>query len=126
MARSQANLQPPAPPLRFTVVVPSLVALFWKAAVKDLVLLRPFESFRSTNRPRGMSVWPDALDWVGGLPFEVARPDEVFNFYRARGFSQTRISTVGGGHGCNEFVFVKTPADATPGPTATSRGNRSS
>ena len=27
-----------------------------------------------------MSAWYDAIDWVGGYPFEVAKPEEVFDF----------------------------------------------
>ena len=51
--------------------------------------------------------WYDLVDWVGGYPFEVARPEAVFNFFRARGFVLTYLTTQGCGHGCNEFVFVK-------------------
>jgi 2-polyprenyl-6-hydroxyphenyl methylase/3-demethylubiquinone-9 3-methyltransferase len=97
-------------PLRFLVVVPSLVALYWRAVVKDLVTLRPFQSFRGYSASRGMSLWRDALDWIGGYPFEVARPEEVFSFYRERGFDLLRLTTNGGGLGCNEFVFGRLPA----------------
>jgi 2-polyprenyl-6-hydroxyphenyl methylase/3-demethylubiquinone-9 3-methyltransferase len=55
--------------------------------------------------PRGMTVWYDLLDWLGGYPFEVSTPKEVFNFYKARGFELKEIKTVGGRSGCNEFVF---------------------
>ncbi len=58
-------------------------------------------------RSRGMHWWRDLVDWVGGYPFEVARPEAVFNFCRDRGFSLAYLTTQGGGHGCNEFVFVK-------------------
>jgi len=57
---------------------------------------------------RGMSRYHDHIDWVGGLPFEVARPEEVILFYRARGFQLENLVTCGGGHGCNEFVFRRT------------------
>ena len=33
-----------------------------------------------------MSRWHDLVDWVGGYPFEVARPEEIFRFFPARGF----------------------------------------
>lgn len=59
------------------------------------------------TRGRGMSAWYDLLDWVGGYPFEVAKPEEVFDFCRARGLELQRMKTCGGGHGCNEFVFIK-------------------
>ena len=54
---------------------------------------------------RGMSAWRDVVDWVGGLPFEVAKPEEIFTFYHACGFILKRLTTCAGGHGCNEFVF---------------------
>jgi 2-polyprenyl-3-methyl-5-hydroxy-6-metoxy-1,4-benzoquinol methylase len=58
-------------------------------------------------RVRGMSVWHDLVDWVGGYPFEVAKPEQIFDFYRAHNFTLQRLKT-DGGHGCNEFVFQKT------------------
>ena len=57
--------------------------------------------------PRGMATWYDLLDWLGGYPFEVSTPQEVFNFYKQRGFQLTQIKTVGGKLGCNEYVFRK-------------------
>jgi cyclopropane fatty-acyl-phospholipid synthase-like methyltransferase len=54
---------------------------------------------------RGMSLWYDMLDWIGGYPFEVARPEEIFKFYRDKGFNLVALKTCGGRHGCNEFVF---------------------
>lgn len=56
------------------------------------------------KKQRGMSRWHDIKDWVGGYPFEVARAEEVFDFYRDRGFELLRLSTATG-HGNNEFVF---------------------
>ncbi|MSO64498.1 MAG: hypothetical protein EXQ85_01615 [Alphaproteobacteria bacterium] len=57
--------------------------------------------------PRGMSPWRDLLDWLGGYPFEVAKPEAVVAFCRARALSPVRVVTVGGRHGCNEFVFMR-------------------
>jgi 2-polyprenyl-6-hydroxyphenyl methylase/3-demethylubiquinone-9 3-methyltransferase len=58
---------------------------------------------------RGMSAWHDLVDWVGGYPFEVAKPEEIFDFFTARGFSLKKLSTCAGGIGCNEYVFRKGP-----------------
>jgi SAM-dependent methyltransferase len=59
------------------------------------------------KKDRGMSVWHDLVDWVGGYPFQVAKAEEVFEFCHSRGFALWRLKTVGGGHGNNEFVFVR-------------------
>lgn len=56
---------------------------------------------------RGMSRWHDLIDWVGGYPFEVAKPEEIFDYFRDRGFDLTRLRTYAGELGCNEFVFKK-------------------
>jgi 2-polyprenyl-3-methyl-5-hydroxy-6-metoxy-1,4-benzoquinol methylase len=82
-----------------------------KSALRSLLTLRPGEYLRSWTeykRKRGMSRWRDIIDWVGGYPYEVARPEEIFDFYRARGFALLKLKCGGVGLGCNEFVFVKT------------------
>lgn len=56
---------------------------------------------------RGMSRWRDVIDWVGGYPYEYAKTDAVFDFYRARGYSLKRLTCSAGSLGCNEFVFEK-------------------
>ncbi|MBI1748838.1 MAG: class I SAM-dependent methyltransferase [Acidobacteria bacterium] len=56
---------------------------------------------------RGMSLWHDMIDWLGGYPFEVAKPEAVFDFYHLRGLTLLRQKTCGGRHGCNEYVIRK-------------------
>lgn len=55
---------------------------------------------------RGMSLWYDMLDWLGGYPFEVARPEEILHFYADKNMMCTKLKTCGGRMGCNEFVFI--------------------
>jgi 2-polyprenyl-6-hydroxyphenyl methylase/3-demethylubiquinone-9 3-methyltransferase len=63
---------------------------------------------RHTGRGRrGMSMYRNVVDWIGGWPFEVASPEEVFRFYRDRGLILTELKTCAGKHGCNEYVFQK-------------------
>ena len=94
--------------LRFLVVWPSFWVLNWRSLVKDSVRLQPFKSIRDYGKnARGMSFWQDLVDWVGGYPFDVATPEQIFDFYRERGFRLTRLRTCGGSPGCNEFVFQK-------------------
>lgn len=56
---------------------------------------------------RGMSAYRDLIDWVGGYPFEVAKPEVVFDFFKERDFQLEKMKTCAGGLGCNEFVFKK-------------------
>ena len=86
------------------------VGAYWESlsAAFRLVQLRnplPFKKWREKRRQR-VSVWYDLVDWVGGYPFEVAKPEEVLHFYRKKGFCLLRLKTCGGGIGCNEYVFA--------------------
>ena len=60
---------------------------------------------------RGMSFWHDLVDWVGGYPFEVAKPEQIFDFYQRKGFLLKKLKTCGPGHGCNEYVFIREKRD---------------
>ena len=64
------------------------------------------ESWTRYKSARGMSRWRDHVDWVGGWPYEVARPDEIFDFFRQRGFTLQRLHTPLG-WGTNEYVFER-------------------
>lgn len=65
----------------------------------------PFRDWREKKLDRGMSAWHDWVDWIGGLPFEVARPDEIKSLLTEAGFELINLKTVGNGWGCNEYVF---------------------
>jgi 2-polyprenyl-6-hydroxyphenyl methylase/3-demethylubiquinone-9 3-methyltransferase len=78
-------------------------------------------------RPRGMSRRHDLIDWVGGYPFEVARPEEVFAFVHRLGFELRYLKTAGGGLGCNEYVFqagARDGARVPQGGPGAGRGSR--
>jgi 2-polyprenyl-3-methyl-5-hydroxy-6-metoxy-1,4-benzoquinol methylase len=98
---------------RFLVAIPVLVHLYWRRTVKDFLRGRPFESWRNEGQERGMSPWRDLIDWVGGLPFEVAKPEAILDFYLQRGFTLTRLTTCGGSLGCNEYVFAPGAGNGT-------------
>jgi len=65
------------------------------------------------KRSRGMSKLWDIVDLLGGYPFEVARPEAVFDFFRSRGFQLEKLLT-DGGYGCNQSVFLQEHSGATP------------
>jgi 2-polyprenyl-6-hydroxyphenyl methylase/3-demethylubiquinone-9 3-methyltransferase len=55
--------------------------VWWRRLLKDALRGRPFRSIREYGKDRGMSFWQDLIDWVGGYPFEVSTPEQVFDFY---------------------------------------------
>jgi SAM-dependent methyltransferase len=78
-----------------------------RRAASDVIYRRnPFKSYSEYKKSRGMSVIHDWVDWLGGYPFEVAKPEEIFSFFLEKGFTLLRLKTCAGGLGCNEFVFL--------------------
>jgi 2-polyprenyl-6-hydroxyphenyl methylase/3-demethylubiquinone-9 3-methyltransferase len=90
------------------VVRPLLIAFYAPYFIGVRWLVRRFKQRRSHER--GMSLWYDMIDWIGGWPFEVATPQEVLARVAEQGFTATRVKTVGRRQGCNEFVLVRRPA----------------
>lgn len=94
-------------PLVLAVMIPRELLTVAKCVARG----RPLDYVRgwtAYKKARGMSRWHDFVDWVGGYPFEVARPEQVLDFLRPRGFELERLTTCGGGLGCNQFVFRST------------------
>ncbi len=93
-------------PFAALVMLPEEIKFF----LSETVSLKPMNYFRSWTHytgNRGMNRWYDIVDWVGGYPYEVASPEEMFEFYKAKGFRLTKMKTKSVGLGCNEFVFEK-------------------
>lgn len=83
---------------------------YWvlRGAAADIVWMRnPLTRYQEYGRERGMSLTHDWHDWLGGYPFEYAKPEVILDFYRTRGFRLDRLATAGGSVGCNEFVFTR-------------------
>jgi 2-polyprenyl-6-hydroxyphenyl methylase/3-demethylubiquinone-9 3-methyltransferase len=81
-----------------------------KRLIKSIFTLKPqsyTKLWTEYKNGRGMNRWNDILDWVGGYPYEVATPDEIFEFYKTRGYRLTKLKVGHVGLGCNEFVFEK-------------------
>jgi 2-polyprenyl-6-hydroxyphenyl methylase/3-demethylubiquinone-9 3-methyltransferase len=98
-----------SPPLGKRVLVGAAGAYFGSIAAMSRALHgEPIVRKRSGFRgERGMERSTDLVDWVGGYPFEVSTPDQIFRFYHDRKYSLEHLKTCGSGHGCNEFVFRK-------------------
>lgn len=74
----------------------------------------PLARYRGDKKRRGMSPLYDTLDWLGGYPFEVAKPEDVFMRCQMLGLQLVNLKTNGGGAGCNEFLFQRPPQGDEP------------
>jgi 2-polyprenyl-3-methyl-5-hydroxy-6-metoxy-1,4-benzoquinol methylase len=101
------NRGPAASMAVVSTVIPFFVV---KGIVGDVTRRRnPLQRFTSSNETRGMDYWRDWIDWLGGYPYEVSRPDQVFSFLQKRHFRLERM-ICNTGLGCSEFVFRKDTA----------------
>lgn len=94
------------PLLRPFLLFGTFIRLWGVRSLRDIFTFRPFYSWRTYDSEyRAMSAWHDLVDWTGGYPFEVAKPEEIFEFYQSRCFTLQYMRTQASGIGCNEFVF---------------------
>ena len=105
--------------LKWLVLAPAFARLWGPTLIRDSLHGNPLRTWSGySHRGRGMDAWRDFIDWVGGYPFEVAKPEEIFDFLRPRGFDLQRLKTCAGGIGCNEFVFARSGASESHRPAA--------
>jgi len=92
---------------RTAVVAACIPALSAASAVLDVCRgTSPLARYRTyAQKNRGMSVYYDWIDWLGGYPFEVAKPEQVIAFYKEKGLTLQTLKTTKS-WGNNEFVFV--------------------
>jgi SAM-dependent methyltransferase len=108
------NALPRAMRVPYAVIV--MLPMELRALGNEILGRHPRGYFRRWRRSqdRGMDRWHDLIDWVGGYPFEVAMPEEVFEFCAARGFELRKLQTCRSSHGCNQFVFELPPGADGP------------
>ena len=95
---------------KFLILFPAFVYMWGPIMCRNLLHGKPFHTWLNYSSQRGMDAWTDVVDFVGGYPFEVAKPDEICEFYCKKGFMLAKLITCDG-HGCNEYVFVKKRSD---------------
>lgn len=59
------------------------------------------------RKERGMKIYYDAIDWLGGYPYEYASIGEIKNFVESRDFILKRVIKPTGVSGCNQYLFKK-------------------
>ena len=83
-------------------------AIFWVPFfIIDFFKFTPFKRWKEYKNRRGMSPHHDVVDWMGGYPFEVAKPEEVIHYFIEKGYNLSKLKTCGGRLGCVEYVFKK-------------------
>lgn len=95
------------PSLRFLLLLPLGAPMVATATAGDILHRRPLRILSNRMHGRGMSLWTDIVDWVGGYPFEVAKPGDVVDFFWPRSMVLQKLTTCGGKLGCNQFVFKR-------------------
>lgn len=93
-------------PFALLVMVPREI----KSALYALLILQPGRYVRQWTgykNNRGMNRWHDIIDWIGGYPFEVAKPEEIYYFFKDKEYVLEKLKTCAGGISCNEYVFRK-------------------
>jgi 2-polyprenyl-6-hydroxyphenyl methylase/3-demethylubiquinone-9 3-methyltransferase len=98
--------QPLKTPFIFLLLVPGQI----KALLQSILTLRLNEYIRSLtqySKNRGMSRWHDAVDWIGGYPYEVATMDELIEFFKGKGYEVSQVKRPDYRLGCNELVFER-------------------
>lgn len=70
------------------------------------IMVRLIKLKHALREKRDMSIYYDAIDWAGGLPYEFASFEEVCSYldekrFKLRNSKRTRFI------GCNEFVFER-------------------
>ena len=93
-------------PFAFVISATTRIAVIIKYTLK----LKPMTAIApllADKRGRGMSAKYDALDWIGGFPFEFASFETLASYFAARGFvviNGKRNDSLG----CNELVLRRT------------------
>jgi 2-polyprenyl-6-hydroxyphenyl methylase/3-demethylubiquinone-9 3-methyltransferase len=97
------------PILRPAIVLFFAPYFFLRKLVGNAVIHRAnwFRELGPKASSRGMSFWHDLIDWLGGYPFEFAKPGEILDFYKRNNFTLLNFKDVRRRMGNNEYVFVK-------------------
>lgn len=96
-----------SPVLRPFIILMGYMIFWVPFFIIDFLKFKPFKKWKEYKNNRGMSPHHDIVDWMGGYPFEVAKPEDVIHYFIDKGYDLRKLKTCGGRLGCVEYVFVK-------------------
>ncbi len=82
------------------------IYLIYFTVPRILLNLIKFDFSHPFNQYRGMKFLINLEDWLGGYPFEVSKPEDIFNMYK-KNYTLEYLVTVAGNHGNNEYLFKR-------------------
>ncbi len=96
------NISPQIIQLAMSVILYLIIIMI--NTIKGILHRKHPSSWYDYGSDRGMSLWNDVVDWIGGYPFETATRKELIHFFMKKDFELLNIHKKDGS-GCNEFVF---------------------
>jgi 2-polyprenyl-6-hydroxyphenyl methylase/3-demethylubiquinone-9 3-methyltransferase len=90
----------------FLIMVPGQTKAFLQSMLTGR-LNEYIRSWTQYSKNRGMSRWHDAVDWIGGYPYEVATMEDLVDFFKAKGFQALQVKRPDYKLGCNELVLTR-------------------
>ena len=84
--------------------------MFWHNILSDRLKWKPWKvgklirQAKKSKKIRGMSLFTDIRDWLGGWPMQFVKDQEVVDFAMSKGFALEKIIQV---EGNTEFLFRK-------------------
>lgn len=69
-----------------------------------------FSKTKDKEKSRGMNIYYDAVDWLGGYPYEFASKQEIVGFFDKE-FELIKLIPTWGFSGCNQYVFKRKSFD---------------
>lgn len=99
-------------PVKFIMAAGYYLFVIVVKTVQGTIRFRSPSLWYNYGNERGMDLWHDVVDWVGGYPFETATPTEIIRFFKTYDFSVINMIRKTG-MGCNEFVFQRSAKEKT-------------
>ncbi|MBF0109839.1 MAG: class I SAM-dependent methyltransferase [Magnetococcales bacterium] len=96
---------------RWTVMALFAPREFILPFLRDLMKLQnPLRRYKEFHQKRGMTRFHDWIDWIGGYPYEFAKPEQIFNHFKNCGFDLLNMKLTKH-NACNQFVFRRRRSD---------------